>query len=190
MTIACTQCTRDGAALVDDKVLDNRTLAATVRVASKVTEEALTLCTRTVDNHVLDAEALTVERAVVLLAVVRTYGTVQVLDVLKVDVVHQLTVRVEIAIGNQVRDPLHIARIVEHVEAICILLRSLEVCVASVVHRTDTVHVSMIIGESSCPNEPHEGEDDERGKLSHCFVLFRLVNNYIYNNVYRRVLAK
>ena len=73
---ACTQCTGNGATLVNNEVLDDCTLAATVRVATKVTEEALTLLAGTIDNHVLDAEALTVERAVVLLAVVRANRTV------------------------------------------------------------------------------------------------------------------
>ena len=181
---ASTQGASNRATLVEDKVLDNRTFTTTIRVATKGAEEALHLTVGTIDNHVLDAEALTIERTIVLLAVGWTNRPVQVLDVLEVDVVHQLTIRVEVAIGNQVRNPFHIARIAKHVEAIRILLRSFEVFRAIVVHRTDTVHVSVVVGESRRrPCKPHEAEDGKRRNLSHLRLFFKLINIIYYNYI-------
>ena len=164
---ASPQSARDGAALVDDEVLDDRTLATSVGIAAKVAKEALPLGIRTVDNHVLDAMSLTVERSIVLSAVSWPNGAVQVDNILEVDVVHQLTVKVDVVVSDLLRNPFHIACIAEHVEAIRILLRALEMFITFVVHRTDTIDVFMVICKCSRTSKPHEAEDGKRGNLSH-----------------------
>ena len=93
-----TQAASNRTAFVDDEILDDCALAASVRVATKGAEEALHLTVGTVDNHVLNAMSLTVERCIILSAVGGTNRAVQILDVLEVDVVHQLTVQVEIVV--------------------------------------------------------------------------------------------
>ena len=78
--------TMNRARLVDDKVLDS----GIVSIATQPAEEAdIALC-GTLNNHVLDAIALSVEGAVELVLLVGTDGAVEVLDVVEVDVVHQL----------------------------------------------------------------------------------------------------
>ena len=75
-------------------------MSTRIRITAKVTEEALPLGIGAVDNHVLDTEPLSVERCIVLAAISRTDRTVQVLNILKVDVVHQLTVQVDVVVSD------------------------------------------------------------------------------------------
>ena len=85
---ASTQTTSNRATLVDDEVLDDGTLSASIGIAAERAKETLHFTVGTVDNHVLDAMSLSVERSVVLSAICGADRAVQVDDIFEVDVVH------------------------------------------------------------------------------------------------------
>ena len=132
----------DGAGLVDDKVLD----CYIWTIASQHSEESHALLLGEVEDHVCNSVALSVPRAVELVSFVGTYGVVQVLLALEVDVVHHPSADGKVALAYLPSEPLYVSCIAQFVESVLCLAGFLVLAGnLAVLVDTDSIHIVVLV---------------------------------------------
>ena len=118
----------EGATLINNKVTYAR---VAVVIATQVTEEALYVFCRTIDDKVLDSVSLSVERATPAQVNVLCNGCV--FNALHVDIVHQACTQIIPAGIYHSREPFQLVSVANLIESVFCLLNIIEVeCTADV----------------------------------------------------------
>ena len=112
----------EGAALVNNKVTYTR---ITVVIATQVTEEALYVFSRPVDDKVLDSVSLSVEGSTPAQVNVLCNG--RMLNALHVDIVHQACTQIVLSYIDHSREPFQLVSVANLIEPVFCLLNIIEV---------------------------------------------------------------